>query len=177
MPTARAVKRGRASNWSFGRRNLRKDGMCRRDSARRKNTELRAFAPLWQSSSNLSRDEFISKVRARAKIHPRRRHLSGQPVATAHGAMRIFRLGIFSKIRRHFPRAIFRVSRLRRFPNRVVVAGTIFAHERFAHRHAPDQRHAPARRRPDARRATRLRIADQREGTRRTRDDHRFAAE
>ena len=75
------------------------------------------------------------------------------PIGRRCSRFDVLPVGNCFRIVRRFARAIFGVSRLRRFSNRLVVAGTISAHERLAHRHAAHQRHAPARRR--RRRATR----------------------
>ena len=100
----------------------------------------------WRCFKSFAR-RFHCRRRTRAALHPRRRHLPGQPFATAdrlpgaslpglRGGRRSCRKPgweLFQQLERRFPCAVFRVPRLRRFSNRVVVAGTIFAHERLAH--------------------------------------------
>ena len=59
------------------------------------------YAPDWPRApiTNLSRAEFHRRRRTRPAIHPRRRHLPGQPVTAADGApMRLSRLGIVEKL-------------------------------------------------------------------------------
>ncbi len=150
---------------------------------RRKDTEetnksnsLRLCASVADVASNLTRDNFLAAVDCAQRFIHAGDIYQVNLSQKAHGAKRFLRLGNVSKIVRRLPCSVLRVSRLRRISNRLIVAGTIFSHERRAHYHAPDQGHAPARCGRDARCAACLRIADVRERAGRARNDYRFAA-
>ncbi len=108
-----------------------------------------ARAPLVVHARRLSR-----RRRPGARVHLRRRHLPGQPVAALRSAARRAAVGALPPSPDAERGAVCRVPRLSRMRRSQRVARALPARgRRGSRRDAPDQGDAPARRRPRARRA------------------------
>ena len=112
--------------------------------------------------SNLTREEFISKVR-HAQDYIRRGHLYQVNLSQRLGAdWESSSMGIVPRFARSLPCSIFGLSRLRRFSNLLVLARTVFAAQWKSYSDATDQRHASAFSGFRSAMRTNLRIANQR---------------
>ena len=125
--------------------------------------------------SSFTHARLSRRRRARARVHLRRRHLPGQPVAAVRAPLARTAVGALppSPARRTPPRS----PRFSTFPRPSSLSASperfLRVDERWPRRDAADQRHAPARRRPRARRGARTGADRERQGSRREPDDRR----